>query len=327
MHKFTTPLPEQVFPDETLKKSLQSITDNAAKALGNKLSKNAGVGKDSYKAEQTFVGLSNIEYNLANFNSMSDLEKKKFFRAFRYKALLDLIDFLISRGVEMKMIQDMKRRITTPGLSLPFDEILRLMHTYINHKYSIANPPITTSDLLVQFITYELPILSDVMSPYYGASKDLIDFRIYLPLIRIYIRLILMEAVISFASDSTTVATSIVDRIREKLCHFFTIAGDPNIVILTSTLGNVIILITQGVSDFLNVAVPGAVPDTVSQGDGAAAGAANEGGNRRRIKKYKNRSSRRSSRRTSRRTSRVTKYRTNRYKIKNKKTRKTRKTR
>ena len=51
---------------------------NAAKALGNKLSKNAGVGKDSYKAEQTFVGLSNIEYNLANFNSMSDLEKKKF---------------------------------------------------------------------------------------------------------------------------------------------------------------------------------------------------------------------------------------------------------
>jgi hypothetical protein len=136
-----------------------------------------------------------------------------------------------------------------------------------------------------------------------------------------------MEAVISFASDSTTVATSIVDRIREKLCHFFTIAGDPNIVILTSTLGNVIILITQGVSDFLNVAVPGAVPDTVSQGDGAAAGAANEGGNRRRIKKYKNRSSRRSSRRTSRRTSRVTKYRTNRYKIKNKKTRKTRKTR
>jgi len=55
----------------------------------------------------------------------------------------------------------------------------------------------------------------------------------------------------------------------------------------------------------------------------APGAAATEGGNRRRIKKYKNRPSRRSSCRTSR----VTRYRTNRYKIKNKKTRKTRKIR
>ena len=190
---FTTPFPEQVFPDETLKKSQPLITNNAAEALGNKLSKHAGVDKDHYKAKETFVGLSKIKYNLANFNSMSDLEKKKIFRDFHNKALLVLINFLISKGIEIARMEDMKRRINTSGLSLSFDEIFRFMHTYIEYKYRIAAPPITSSAALVQFITSELLFLSNVMSPYYGASKHLIDFRIYLPLIRIYIKLILRD--------------------------------------------------------------------------------------------------------------------------------------
>ena len=206
----------------------------------------------------------------------------------------------------------MKRRIITPGLSLSFDEIFWLIHKYIEYKYSIDAPHITSGDALLEFIRDELQDLSAIMSPYYGASKDFIDFRIYLPLLRKYIEFILIESGISFDGDSATVANSIVRIIRRKLCYFVKIAGDPDVVIKTSTRGDVIILITRGVQNFLNVAVP----YTVAQGGGAA----DQGGNRRRIKKYKNRSSRRSSRRTTR----ITKYRTNRYKIKNKKTRKIR---
>ncbi len=293
--------PHELLTKETLEGIPKEVIDNFVKIKNAKL----------HRGAESKVPTANW-FKEFDPNTMSEQDKKNFFVEFQKKELLRLIDVLNLAKIEDANIERIKICITTHGLSYSFADILLLIHKYIEYKYSIAAPPITTSAALLAFIHAELPVLSAIMTPYYGASKDFIDFIIYLPLLRIYIRLILMESGISVAGDSATVANLLVDIIRNNLCHFVKIAGDPDIVIRISTLGDVIIRIEGGVNDFLQYAVPG----TVDQG-------AAQGGNRRRIKKYKNRTSRRSSRRSSRRTNRVTKYRTNRYKMKNKKTRKT----
>ena len=158
------------------------------------------------------------------------------------------------------------------------------------------------------------------MAPYYGDDSDFAKFQSYVILLDRFIFLVLKEedSSISFEDSPDKIAEWIISIIRHNICKFVGIAGDPDLVIRTIILNRHIIpLIIKGVQDFLN----DTVPDTVAPG-------AAEGGNRRRIKKYKNRTSSRTSsrtsRRSSRRTSRVTRYRTNRYKIKNKKTRKIR---
>ena len=301
---FTNAKQSDFLTDDTTKRIPKEVLDNFMKIKNAQLRKAAD-------ASRGLVPTSNW-FKEVNHKTMSKEDIKKIFVEFQKKELLRLINELILARIETVRMEDMKRRIITPGLSLSFDEIFWLIHKYIEYKYSIDAPHITSGDALLEFIRDELQDLSAIMSPYYGASKDFIDFRIYLPLLRKYIEFILIESGISFDGDSATVANSIVRIIRRKLCYFVKIAGDPDVVIKTSTRGDVIILITRGVQNFLNVAVP----YTVAQGGGAA----DQGGNRRRIKKYKNRSSRRSSRRTTR----ITKYRTNRYKIKNKKTRKIR---
>ena len=306
---FTHINPSELLTKETLKGIPKEVIDNFVRIKNAKLHRAADASRRLVPKAKYFRAL--------NVDSMSERDKQIVFNELQKKELLRLIDELISAGIEIAHMEDMKRRIATPGLSCSIYEIFWLIHKYIEYKYSIAAPPITSSAVLLEFIRHELPDLFAIMAPYYGDNSDFAKFQTYVILLDKFIFLVLQEQGISVDGDSAAVANLIIGKIRDNLCHFVTIAGDPNIVIKTSTLGDMTILINKGVLDYLN----SAVLDIEAPGNAGASAA--EGGNRRRIKKYKNRTSRR----TSRRTNRVTKYRTNRYKIKNKKTRKIRKIR
>ena len=184
--------------------------------------------------------------------------------------------------------------------------------------YRAAHPPITTSAELLQFIRNILPVLSASMSPYYQDEKDIIDFKIYyLPLLTKYIELVLKEYGMVLAGDSRQIAESIMGIIKEHICAFVRIAGDPDICIRQTIVHNAENLIIAGVRKFLSDYTP-PTPDKPPRKKPRIEG----GGNHSRIKKYKNRTKYRIKRRTKYRTKRGTKYRTNQYKIKNKKTRK-----
>ena len=119
------------------------------------------------------------------------------------------------------------------------------------------------------------------------------------------------------AGDSRQIAESIMGIIKEHICAFVRIAGDPDICIRHTIVHNAENLIIEGVRKFLSDYTP-PTPDTQPSKKPRI----EEGGNHSRIKKYKNRTKYRTKRRTKYRTKRGTKYRTNQYKIKNKKTRK-----
>jgi len=303
--KFVTPTPSDLFPKQSLARVEPHVTYNVANKIGKKLYKSAGISKVSNIGKQSFIGETNID-------SMSEQEKHIFFNDIQRVYLVGFIDELIAGGIEIAYMQNMRTRINTPGLSCSISEIFSLIHKYIQFKYNIASDTrittsrrITTSEDLLEFISVGLQRLSAIISPYYQDESDFADFKIYLPMLREYIRLILKESNINLAGDSTGIANLIIGIIRQKICDFVRLSGDPSIVIRTSTLDNMKHFIREGVTSYL-----------YSRGD-----IGQGGGNRRRIKKYKNRTIRRTSRRTSRRT----KHRTNRYKIKNSKTRKMRK--
>jgi hypothetical protein len=234
---------------------------------------------------------------------MSEQEKHIFFNDIQRACLSGFIDELYPSGIETAPahMQRMKRCITTPGLSCPVSDIFSLLEQYIQYKYNIASDPrITTSKNLLTFIRMGLPFLSAIISPYYQDESDFVEFKIFLFMLEEYTRLILKESTIRIGRDSRgkDIANLIIQLLWNKLCDFVRLSGDPDIVIRTATRDNVKKFIIAGVMNFLNEVDSGGV---------------GRGGNRRRIKKYKNRN--RASRRATRRT--------NRYKIKARKTRKT----
>jgi hypothetical protein len=184
--------------------------------------------------------------------------------------------------------------------------------------YHAELTPITTSANLLKFIEKILPVLSACMSPYYEREKDIIDFKNYLPLLKKYIELVLKEYGIVLEGDSTQIAELIMGIIKEHICAFVQVAGDPAICIRPTVLEVTKKFIIEGVHKFLSDYTP---PTPYTQPSKKPR--TEEGGNHTRIKKYKNRTKHRTMRRTKYRTKRKTKYRTSRrYKIKNKKTRK-----
>jgi hypothetical protein len=145
--------------------------------------------------------------------------------------------------------------------------------------------------------------------------------------IKNYIESVLRESGIILEGDSTQIAVLIMRIIREHICAFVRIAGDPDICIRHTIVHNAKNLIIEGVRKFLSDYTPPRKRPRIG-----------EGGNHSRIKKYKNMTkyrtkrgtkyrtkrgtNHRTKRRTKYRTKRRTKYRTNQYKINNKKTRK-----
>ena len=201
------------------------------------------------------------------------------------------------------------------NIPLTLDKMYMLIHEHIMIEYSKKAAYITTRAELLAFIRTELLVLSQLVTDIYPYYLRMIDFAIYdtySPLLTKYIELILKQNNFEPVGNSTKIAESIKIIVFEHICPFFQEAGNPFQVARVSMIDDTKKYILDGARLYLFKV----------QAE-AAAGAAAKGGNRRRIKKYKNRTSRRSSCRTSR----VTRYRTNRYKIKNKKTRKTRKIR
>jgi hypothetical protein len=301
--KLTSPSPSDLFPPETLERAKPQIhvVYNAAKKVGKKLFAASGISKVSDIRKKTFI-------EEVNFDSMSQKEKEIFFNDIQRECLSGFIDELYPGGIETAPahMQLMKRCITTPGLSCPVSDIFSLLEQYIKYKYKIASDPrITTSKDLLKFISMGLPFLSAIISPYYQGESDFVEFKMFLFMLEEYTRLILKESTIRIESVSKgkDIANLIIQLLWKKLCDFVRLSGDPDIVIRTATLNNVKNFIIAGVMNFLNEVCPG----------GVVPGGVGRGGNRKRIKKYKNRNM----------TSRKTKRRTNRYKIKSRKTRKT----
>jgi hypothetical protein len=293
--------------DDTIKGIPPEVTENFIRIKNSELRKAAD-------GSRQLVSKANY-FRVLDLDSMSEREKKIVFEQLQRTVLLTLISDL-NKGVlsaeDIGHIEHIKKCIANHDLSVSIDDIFFLTNKYIEHQYNIASPPITSIEQLLKFITDKHQILFAIMAPYYRDDSDFAKIQSYVILLDRFILFVLREqgSSINFADSPDKIAERIIYIIRVNICKFIRIAGDPDLVIRTNILRRYIIpLIIKGIKDFLNVAVP----YTAAQG-----------GNRRRIKKYKNRSSRRSSRRTSRRTSRVTKYRTNRYKIKNKKTRKIR---
>jgi len=198
--------------------------------------------------------------------------------------------------------------------SLTDREMYMLIREHIMSEYMKQADSITNSHQLLEFIGKELEILSALVSDFYPSYLGMIDLAVYNTyshLLTKYIELILQEHPFSLVDDSTKIAQSIVTIVSERICLFFELVGDPDPATRPTIKDEIILHILTAAKQFLSTRFVQSVPVVGADG----------GGNRRRIKKYKNRSNHRSSRRTSR----VTRYRTNRYKIKNKKTRKTRK--
>lgn len=308
--KFTTP------PlGHTLEDIPQDVRDNALQALISQLRKRAAIV--DYDVTKSATALNELGSTIARLNVMSPEERKTVFDDVQKVVLSNIITTLVKKkqdiGVNADELRGLKNQILTGRQSV--DEIYKLIHEYILHMYHAAPTPITTSADLLKFIESELKVLSASMSPYYQDEKDIIDFKIYLPLLERYIAEVLRESRIVLAGDSKQIAESIMGIISQRICEFVRIAGDPAICIRQTIVHNAENLIIEGVRKFLSDYTPPRKKPRIK-----------EGGNHSRIKKYKNmtkcRTKRRTKRRTKHRTKRGTKYRTNQYKIKNKKTRK-----
>lgn len=305
-------------PSETLGEIPQSVRVNAANASSSNLRRIAGISKP-YSSTKSSVALNKIYITMARLDSMSKEERQKVFDDVQKVVLLSIITALVKKkqaiGADIGELRHIETEIynNTHYLHIMYS----LIHKYIDDMYTSTN--ITTSANLLQFIKDQLPVLSASMSPYYQGEKDIIDFKIYLPLLANYIELVLKEnyPVPVAENNSIEVAKLIMRIIEEHICAFVQVAGDPDICIRHTIVHNATNLIIKGVRKFLsNYTPPSPLQIASEQADTMA------GGNHSPIKKYKNRTKHRTKCRTKYRTKCKTKYRTSRYKIKNKKTRK-----
>jgi hypothetical protein len=305
----------------TLEDIPQDVRDNALQALISQLRKRAAIV--NYDVTKSATALIELDSTIARLNVMSREDRKTVFDDVQKVVLSNIITTLVKKkqdiGVNADELRGLEIQIRTGIHGIQsVDEIYKLIHEYILHMYHVAPTPITTSADLLKFIESELKVLSASMSPYYQDEKDIIDFKIYLPLLERYIAEVLKEYGMVLAGDSRQIAESIMGIIKEHICAFVRIAGDPDICIRHTIVHNAQNLIIEGVRKFLSDYTP-PTPDTQPSKKPRI----EEGGNHSRIKKYKNRTKHRTKRRTKYRTKRKTKYITSRrYKIKNKKTRK-----
>ena len=300
---------------ETLGDIPQHVRDNTAKADHKQLLAHAGIKKP----DKSIAASNKIDSTMARLDYMDDKEREQVFVNVQAVVLLNIITALINKnqliGANIEYYRSLEIEIRNGRR--PIDDMYKVIHEYILHMYHAEPTPITTSANLLKFIEKILPVLSASMSSYYQGEKDIIDFKIYyLPLLQKYIELVLRESLnelesILLKGDSIEIAESIMGIIKEHICAFVRIAGDPDICIRQTIVHNAENLIIAGVRKFLSDYTP---PRKKPRIEG--------GGNHSRIKKYKNRTNHRTKRRTKYRTKRGTKYRTNQYKIKNKKTRK-----
>ena len=316
--KFTEPLSIPTLAGDPQQSNLKSLHYNAEKAAHAKLLENAGVKKPDNTG--SVVKLNQIEHTLASVDYMSQKDRQIVFNAAQKVFLSNIIDTLVKEKQDIGNNADELRALELKiyGGTQTEDEMYKLTHEYILHMYHAELTPITTSANLLKFIEKILPVLSACMSPYYEREKDIIDFKNYLPLLKKYIELVLKEYGIVLEGDSTQIAELIMGIIKEHICAFVQVAGDPAICIRPTVLEVTKKFIIEGVHKFLSDYTP---PTPYTQPSKKPR--TEEGGNHSRIKKYKNRTKHRTMRRTKYRTKCKTKYRTSRrYKIKNKKTRK-----
>jgi hypothetical protein len=322
IHMFTKPPPTPTLGDIP-----QSVRNNAANASHKRLLNHSGISKpDSRKS--SFV-LNKIDTTMTRLDYMSKEERQKIFDDVQKVVLLSIITALVKKkqaiGADTTELRNIETDIYKNTHSVYI--MYSLIHEYILHMYHTESTPSTTSAYLLQFIRYKLPVLSASLSPYYQGEKDIIDFKIYLPLLEKYIELVLRESGIVLAGNSIKIAESIMEIIRQHICAFVQVAGDPDICIRKTIVDNATNIIIKGVRNFLSDYIrrnQSTHMTGVGVGDDAG-GSLNRNRNRnpRPIKKYKNRTKHRTKCRTKYRTKRRTKYRTShQYKIKNKKTRK-----
>jgi hypothetical protein len=299
------------------------VSVNAENASSLKLRKTLVISEEDI--EKRVHALEKIKITMDRVDSMNDEERKKEFDYAQKEVLLSIITALVKAkqqiGVNTDKLRHLKIQILLGGRS--YDEMYKLMNEYILHMYHAAPTPITTSADLLQFIRDQLPVLSACMSSYYQDQdeKYIIDFRIFLPVIKNYIESVLRESGIILEGDSRQIAELIMRIIREHICTFVQIAGYPDICIRHTIVHDAEKLIIEGVRKFLSDYTPPNKRRRIA--NNGAGGSLNRNRNHSRIKKYKNRTKHRTMRRTKYRTKCKTKYRTSRrYKIKNKKTRK-----
>lgn len=296
---FTTPNPSDLFPTHGMLHSPLRVSSNAAIAVGRNLFANSGISK-TYRFtnnKESFVAMSKIDDEMSNYDSISEEGKKSLFDRLQKETLLSFIDELIkfnlSIGGDISRLRKIETTIRTPGSKCFLHDMYWLIHKYIEYIYNKNSSSITTSALLLKFIREGLPVLSAIMSDYYGGEKDIIEFKIYLPLLKKYIEFILQESSISFQGDPIIVAKSIMVIIRDKICNFVRIAGEPGIVMRHIIQDDIKLFIREGVNTFLRSVIQG-------------------GGSRRRIKKYKNITKQRIKQRIKQRTKYITSHRTSR---------------
>jgi len=314
-------------PTPTLGYIPQHVRNNTAKEDHKKLLADAGIKKPDKS-----LG-ARIESIMVSLDGMSPEDREKVFVDVQKVVLLNIITKLVKKkqgiGANIKDLRDLEIEIYKSTHSL--DNMYRLINEYILHMYNTISS--TTSDKLLKFIRNNLQVLSASLSQYYQGEKDIIDFKIYLPLLQKYIELVLRESFnelesILLKGDSIEIAKLIMVIISRRICAFVQVAGDPSICIRHTIVHNAEKLIIEGVRNFLlnytaHAAAHAAAADPDDDLMTNAGGSLNRNRNHTRIKKYKNRTKHRTKRRTKYRTKCKTKYRTSRrYKIKNKKTRK-----
>jgi hypothetical protein len=292
----TTPNRSDLFPNHNMLHSPPHVSSNAAIAVGKKLFANSGISK-IYRFtnnKESFVAMSKIYDEMSNYDSTSEEGKKLLYDRLQSETLLlfvnELIKFNLSIGGDSSRLRYIETTIRTPGSKCFLHDMYWLIHKYIEYIYNKNSSSITTSDLLLKFIREVLPVFSAIMSNYYGGEKDIIDFKIYLSLLKKYIEFILQESSIRFEGDPIVVAKSIMDIIRKKICNFVRIAGEPAIVMRHIIQDDIKLFIREGVNSFLRSVIQG-------------------GGSRRQIKKYKNITKKRNKQRTKY----ITSHRTSRY--------------
>lgn len=189
---FTTPNPSDLFPTHGMLHSPPHVSSNAAIAVGRNLFANSGISK-TYRFtnnKESFVAMSKIDDEMSNYDSISEEGKKSLSDRLQKETLLSFIDELIkfnlSIGGDSSRLREIKTTISrlrkiettirTPGSKCFLHDMYWLIHKYIEYIYNKNSSSITTSALLLKFIREGLPVLSAIMSDYYGGEKDIIEF-------------------------------------------------------------------------------------------------------------------------------------------------------
>jgi hypothetical protein len=306
LHQFTKPC-HSIFVGKLPQSELDKARDASHTGLFNK----GGIRRQDSSAKSS-AALTKIERTIDGLKFSSTKEIQGVFVDVQKVFLLNIITELRQRfRVDIASYIELEDAIRSNKPPPTYDAILSLIHEYIIHKYNAElTPTTTTSRGLLNFIRRILPVLSASMSSYYGGDKYSTDFKIYLPLLANYIDLVLIENYNLLAvSAPQDVPAVIIGIISEPIRDFVRIAGDPDIS--SDLLIYIKNLIITCVSNFLLHLSHAPTPAPAPSRDG---GSLNRNRTHSRIKKYKNR--------TKYRTKCSTKYRTNGYKIKNKKTRK-----